>query len=231
MTVLILQHVPWEKPAALGNYLTDAGVPWRLDNLTAAVDVVDAPRISELSGLVLLGGPMGAHDTDRYPGLALEADLVRRAADAGLPILGICLGHQIVASALGADLHPGTAAEVGVGEVEVVADGIFGRAGDRQPVLHWHFDVVDAPPGAVVQASTPQTPNQAFTLGDSIFGTQFHIEVTPDSLADWLAEPAMIADLPPGLAITLLDDLAAASDAIKPSANRLFEAFASGLQK
>lgn len=68
--VLVVQHVPWEKPAALGDYLSAEGIPWRLTNLTTTVDAADAPSVGELSGLVLLGGPMGARDVDRYPGLA-----------------------------------------------------------------------------------------------------------------------------------------------------------------
>ncbi|MEJ1231284.1 MAG: type 1 glutamine amidotransferase [Galbitalea sp.] len=159
-SVLILQHVPWESPAILAEILGARGLPLTTSSyLYGPVP----PPISGISGLAILGGPMAAQDFDKHPGLRAEAELVRAVVAAGIPLLGICLGHQIIATALGATLHPGAANEAGVGTVDIVADGhVFGAAGETQPVLHWHHDVVEAPDGATVLASTDETPNQAF---------------------------------------------------------------------
>ncbi|GAB2459042.1 GMP synthase (glutamine-hydrolyzing) [Conyzicola lurida] len=225
--LLILQHVPWERPALLGDILTAHGVEWELDNVVTATSREALPRLDELSGVVILGGPMGALDAGAHPGLGLEADLVREAFDGGVPLLGICLGHQIVATALGAALHSGAADEVGMGEVTVAADdAAFGRAGTSQPVLHWHHDVVEAPDGATVVASTAQTPNQAFRIGDAVFATQFHPEIDARMLGEWLAVPEMAEDLSADVARTVAADFAAAEARMRPLADAAFGAFA-----
>ncbi|GAB3742085.1 type 1 glutamine amidotransferase [Microlunatus parietis] len=156
-SVLVVQHVPWERPARLGEVLTDHGIGWTTALLAGARDRSDAPAVDTLAGLVLLGGPMGALDVEAYPGLAVEAQLVRECAAAGVPMFGVCLGHQLIATALGAALYPGADREAGIGTVEVVADGPLGPPGTVQPVVHWHGDIVDPPPGATVLARSPGT--------------------------------------------------------------------------
>ena len=224
---LVLQHVPWERPALLGDVLTEHGVSWRLDNIVAADDPSVLPRLDELSGIAILGGPMGALDVEQHPGLGLEADLVRAAFAAGVPLLGICLGHQIIATALGASLHRGVAAEFGMGEVDVtVDDAVFGDAGGTQPVLHWHHDVVEAPSGATILASTEQTPNQAFRIGDAVFATQFHPEIDSTMLAAWIAEPGMAVDLTADQRHDLPGDFRDDEPRMRPIADAAFGAFA-----
>ena len=224
---LVLQHVPFERPAILGDILTAHELSWRLDNVVAATGRDALPRLDDLSGIAILGGPMGALDVVEHPGLGLEADLVREAFAAGVPLLGICLGHQLVATALGAELHPEAADEVGLGTVDVVADDpVLGPEGGVQTVLHWHHDVVEAPDGATVLASTDQTPNQAFRIGDSVFGTQFHAEVDGAMLAAWLAEPAMANDLAAATLASLPVEFAAAELRMRPLADAAFGAFA-----
>jgi GMP synthase (glutamine-hydrolysing) len=224
---LVLQHVPFERPAILGEILTEHSLSWRLDNVVAATERAALPRLDELSGIAILGGPMGALDVAEHPGLGLEADLIRDAFAAGVPLLGICLGHQLVATALGAALHPAAADEVGLGTVDVAADDpVFGARGTEQTVLHWHHDVVDAPDGATVLASTTQTPNQAFRIGDAVFATQFHAEVDQTMLAAWLAEPAMANDLDADTLTSLPHDFAAAENRMRPLADAAFGAFA-----
>jgi GMP synthase (glutamine-hydrolysing) len=224
---LVLQHVPFERPAILGDILTEHDLTWRPDNVVAATERAALPRLDELSGIAILGGPMGALDSGEHPGLGLEADLVREAVAAGVPLLGICLGHQIVATALGAALHAGAANEVGLGSVDVVVDdAVFGARGTESTVLHWHHDVVEAPDGATILASTGQTPNQAFRIGETVFATQFHAEVDGAMLAQWLAEPAMAGDLDAAALASLPVEFGAAEARMRPLADAAFGAFA-----
>ncbi|MFC7620485.1 type 1 glutamine amidotransferase [Microlunatus sp. GCM10028923] len=226
-TVLVVQHVPWERPARLGAVLSEHGIDWTLTTLTGARD--EAPAVETLAGLVLLGGPMGALDVEAHPGLAVEAELVRECAAAGVPMFGVCLGHQLIATALGAALYPGADREAGIGTVEVVADGPLGRPGTVQPVVHWHGDVVDPPPGATVLARSPGTPNQAYRIGNTVFATQFHLEADRALLADWLEVPEMSADLTEDGRRRLLSDYDAVAEPIAAAGRRMFTAFAEAI--
>jgi GMP synthase (glutamine-hydrolysing) len=225
--VLIIQHVPWEKPALLGDTLTVHGIDWARRIVLDSHNPTDLPPLESLSGIAILGGPMGALDFEEHPGLALEAALVRAAVDADVPLVGICLGHQIVAAALGATLYPGVASEVGVGEVSVLVDDpVFGAAGSTQPVLHWHGDAVDAPEGATIVASTPLTANQAFRIGTTVFATQFHLEVDRPTLDEWLGIPAMADDLGPAVRATIESDFQSVEHNIRELATSAFGDFA-----
>ncbi len=226
-SVLILQHVPWERPAILADVLAGHKIPITTRSFLYGPDPIP---FADISGLAILGGPMSAEDFDKHPRLRDEADLVRKVVDAGIPLLGICLGHQIIASALGAKLHVFAADEVGIGTVELVADDpAFGASGSTMPVLHWHHDVVEVPDGAKVLASTPQTPNQAFRLGDSVFSTQFHVEVDKHMLDRWLAVDQMADDLAPETRKTIQADFAAAAPRMRETADRVFDEFADSI--
>jgi GMP synthase (glutamine-hydrolysing) len=223
-SVLVLQHVPWERPAILGDVLTDHSLAWESRSFLYGPPPLD---LSQISGLAVLGGPMNAQDTVARPGLAAEANLVRAAVKAGIPLLAICLGHQILSSALGAKLHIGAANEVGIGTVDVVVDDpVLGSAGTTAPVLHWHHDVVEAPDGATILASTDQTPNQAFRLGDAIFSMQFHVEVDRHMLDRWLTVDEMADDLSPATRLTLGDDFDRSATRMRSIATRAFSEFA-----
>ncbi|HEX4058835.1 MAG TPA: type 1 glutamine amidotransferase [Galbitalea sp.] len=223
-SVLILQHVPWERPGILGEVLSGHGLTFETRSFLYGPA---APPLSEISGLAVLGGPMDALDYVRNPGLKVETDLVRAVADAGIPLLGICLGHQIVASALGAKLHVGVTNEVGIGTVDVVADDpVLGASGSVSPVLHWHHDVVEVPDGATVLASTSETPNQAFRLGSSILAMQFHLEVDKHMLERWLGVDEMADDLSEDTLHSIGSDFAAVAPRMRETADRAFDEFA-----
>ena len=221
--VLIVQHVPWENAGRILPILAAAGFGVETRLLLAEPDP-QLPALDELAGVVIMGGPMDADDVTRYPALGLERDLARAATDADVPLLGICLGHQIVSLALGGALTTGATKEIGVAPVTLIADSPLGAAGNALDVLHWHFDNATAPDGAQVLARTDACPNQAFRLG-STFATQFHLEVDVPLLAQWLAvdEVREEAIVPPA---AMLASLAAADAALAAAATAVFGDFA-----
>lgn len=198
--VLALTHVPWETPGLVAELLAD--VPW--DVRTVVDDEApDLPAVAELAGLVVMGGPQTADDDAAHPGLAAERRLLAAAVEADVPVLGVCLGMQLLAVALGARLHRAHGVEVGFAPLSVVGTHpVLDPLGPRPTVLHWHADAVELPAGAHLLATTPATPVQAFSAGSAL-GLQFHLEVDQDLLRTWLATPAMVGDLPPGTAAAL----------------------------
>lgn len=149
--------------------------------------------------LVVLGGPMNVDEIDRFPFLAEERRWIQAALDAQLPVLGICLGAQLLASTLGAVVRPRPVKEIGWYEVECTPaaadDRLFRHLAPRPTVFQWHGDGFDLPAGAVSLASSPLCPQQAFRYGPSAYALQFHLEVTADMIEHWLTEPGNCAEL------------------------------------
>jgi GMP synthase-like glutamine amidotransferase len=146
------------------------------------------PRLEDFDAVVSLGGPMGAED----PGLARERELLARAARDGVPVLGVCLGAQLLAHALGGAVFPNPGGrEIGVSEVELTKEGrddpLFAGLPDPLPVMQWHGDAFGLPQGSALLASAPACENQAFRVGRAAYGVLFHPEVLEEEAADWLA--------------------------------------------
>lgn len=156
------------------------------------------PELDGIDLLVVMGGGMSVNDEAVHPWLVAEKALIRQALQRGIAVLGVCLGAQLIASALGARVYPNTEREIGWFAVNAVAAdsaGVFAFP-SSQTVLHWHGETFDLPEGARLLASSPACRNQAFQLGDRCIGLQFHLEATPALVQGFVSHAA--ADLQQG---------------------------------
>ena len=142
---------------------------------------------------------MNVDETEKYPFLAAEIEWIRQAVAARLPVLGICLGSQLLAKACGAKVFSNPVKEIGWYVIQVTPEGeddpLFGDCGRSIEVFQWHGDTFDLPPGAVHLAQSPLCKHQAFRVGESAYGLQFHMEMTAAMVDDWLAEPDNCGEL------------------------------------
>jgi GMP synthase (glutamine-hydrolysing) len=185
--------------------------------------------------LVILGGPIGACDDARYPWLAEEAALLKRRIDGGRPTLGICLGAQLIARALGAKVYAAESPEIGYAPIELTpagrASALRHLGSPATPVLHWHGDTFDLPERAVLLASTAVCANQAFSIDDRVLGLQFHPEFEAASLERWLIGHTVelgLAGVAPG---SLRDQARRLGPALERQAARLWTEWLEGLDR
>lgn len=186
-TVLAIRHVAFEDLGIFAEVLEAADYAIAYLDIGGGVPEALDPLEPDLA--VVLGGPIGAYEDASYPFLQWETELVRQRLDARRPVLGLCLGAQIMARAAGASVYPGKGKEIGYMPVELTEAGrasCLGPLADGAPVLHWHGDTFDLPEGATRLASTPWTPNQAFSLGPTALGLQFHVEAEAGGIERWL---------------------------------------------
>jgi GMP synthase (glutamine-hydrolysing) len=185
-SAIAVRHVAFEDLGTLAGLLDQRGYTTRI--LDAGVDPLVADLASE-DLLVVLGGPIGAYEEDRYPFLLAELRFIERALAARARVLGICLGAQLLARVLGARVFPAACKEIGFAPLELTAEGrrsALQHLGPERLVLHWHGDTFDLPRTALHLASTALTPNQAFAHGAGVLALQFHLEVSPASFERWL---------------------------------------------
>ncbi|WP_328675167.1 methyltransferase domain-containing protein [Streptomyces sp. NBC_00343] len=175
--IQIVEHAPQEGPYAIGAAIEAAGLPTRVCRTWAGDPVPDTA--DDLVGLVVMGGAMAAYEDFR--GRSAELALLRAALDAEVPVLGVCLGAQLLAVAAGGVARPGNGTQVGWADVRMTeaacGDALFAAVPERLRVLHWHGDTMDLPAGATLLASCDRYPVQAFRIGGSAWGMQFHLEV------------------------------------------------------
>jgi len=189
-----LQHVPFETPGILSDLLGQRGHSLQRIHLYRG-DLL--PSKKDFDGLVIMGGPMSIHDENEHPWLPEEKQLIAAAIRENKKVLGICLGAQLIAAVSGGQVYPNTHKEIGFWPVQWAEAAIRWTAAARQgtiqaglrdlesrPLLHWHGETFDLPPGAILLASTGPCVNQAFRLGDHVLGLQFHPEVTPGIIRD-----------------------------------------------
>lgn len=186
MDILVIQHVEADPVGILGRYLEVKGawlhtwlVPQRL-----------SPPQGHYDGLIVLGGPMNACDDETFPYLARVVELIRDFHRQGKPVLGICLGAQLIARAFGGRVYQNELPELGFTPLFPVAGAVEPWLQDYpagMPMMQWHFDTFDLPAGAQLLLTNETCRNQAFRMGSNIYGLQFHPEVTPEIVMNWMA--------------------------------------------
>lgn len=190
----ILQHVDWEGPGLIAEALRARKLGYQIHRLDRGGA---APALEALRGLVVMGGTMGVYEADRLPFLRQEMELIAACMRAGKPVLGVCLGAQLLAAALGAEVSKGPVLEIGAGEVRLTpagqADPVLGGQGASLPVVHWHQDTFPLPAGAALLASTDLYAQQAFRAGRLAYGLQFHVEVDAALAAAWAGHGLALA--------------------------------------
>lgn len=181
----VIRHVAFEDLGLFAAPLAARG--WQVSYADAGIDDI-AAAIADADLAVICGGPIGVYETDRYPFLLDELAAIEARVDAGRPTLGLCLGAQLIAAALGAPVYPGRRKEIGWGRIQLSIDGrhscLAGLA--EVPVLHWHGDTFDLPPDSVLLASSNIYTHQAFSIGATVLALQFHAEADPRRIEQWL---------------------------------------------
>ena len=187
MTIAIaIRHVAFEDAGALEDVLAERDIPLRY--IEAGVDDLAEAKDADL--LVVLGGPVGVNEVDRYPFLKDEFVVIEQVLRRGTPMIGICLGAQAIAAVLGARVRPNREKEIGWGLIGLTPEGrksaLNALVESKCRVLHWHGDTFDLPSGATRLAESAVTPNQAFAYGPKVLALQFHVELHPRDMERWL---------------------------------------------
>jgi len=189
--ILVFQHVPYELLGTLDPLLKETG--FRIRYVNFGRDPDQRPSLEKYAALIVLGGPMNAHQIDTYPNLITEVEVIREAVDKDMSVLGICLGAQLLAKALGGSVTSNPDREIGWYDVQLTGHGrtdpVLSAFAPQQRVFQWHEDGIGLPPQTVHLASSPASSVQAFRYGEHAYGFQFHLEVDAALIDRWLTEP------------------------------------------
>jgi len=179
----VLQHVPFENIGSIADWAARKGHPVTVSHLYAG-DLL--PALDAFDWLIVMGGPMGVYDEDRYPWIAAEKTFLRAVLNTDKPVLGICLGAQFIADALGAKVYRNAHREIGWFPITFTGAAprspLFGSFPPKLIAYHWHGDTYDLPAGAVHIARSEACENQAFVYEDRVVALQFHFEVKADNV-------------------------------------------------
>jgi GMP synthase (glutamine-hydrolysing) len=189
--LLVFQHVAHEILGTLDPLLRNSG--FRIKYVNFERHPGFEPSLEGYDGLIVLGGPMNVDEVDIYPNLAYEVRSIREAVRSGMPVLGICLGSQLIAKALGARVYKNKEKEIGWYDLSPTgaggSDPLLSHFSGTEKVFQWHGDTFDLPEGGVLLASSPLCRNQAFRYGENVYGLQFHLEVDEPMVERWLRIP------------------------------------------
>jgi GMP synthase (glutamine-hydrolysing) len=195
--ILVFQHVAHEILGGFDPLLKARGFRVRYINFSRQPDTI--PSIERYNGLVVLGGPMGVYEAEQYPHLRVELQAIETALKRDIPILGICLGSQLLAQVLGSPARRHTEKEIGWYDMEFLPeaanDPLFSDFGPREKLFQIHGDTFDIPKSAVHLARTPTCPSQIFRYGQKAYGLQCHLEVDAPMIHRWLKVPVNVKDL------------------------------------
>ena len=193
--VFAFRHIPLEDLGLIRAPLEERGIGIEYSDLYRPGAPV--PDLAGAAGLILLGGSMSANDD--LPYLRQELQLIAQAVERRQPVLGVCLGAQLIAKALGAKVYRNAVKEIGWFEIHFTGaaarDALFAGIGPAETVFHWHGETFDLPPGAEWLAYSEACRHQAFRFGPGVYGLQFHLEVTPAMIEDWCAQDANCGDV------------------------------------
>ena len=195
MRVVAFRHVPFEGLGLIEPTLEDHGISVEFQDLFQKGATL--PDLTTAAGLIFMGGPMSANDD--LPFLRQEIQMIRHAVEAGQPVLGVCLGSQLIAKALGANVYKNSTKEIGWFDVHLTdagrQDPILSGLEGSETVFHWHGETFDLPDSAVWLAYSDACRHQAYRVGLKTYGLQFHLEVTPEMISDWCSQDANCGDV------------------------------------
>lgn len=218
--VVILEHVPNEKAGTILNFLNQEKISFREVRLFETG--FELPTIDSVRALVVMGGPMNVYEEEKHPFLKGEGLFIKEAVKRNVPYLGICLGSQLLAKALGARVYKAKQPEIGWDDVRLSAeakkDRLFGSlSGPALKVLQWHEDTFDLPADSMLLASSAVVPNQAYRHKDRFYGFQFHLEMDRPMLEDWFKNKQDLQKI--------LDEYEAYKPRLGPITNMIYRTF------
>jgi len=232
MKLLVFQHIDCEHPGSLRSYLAEDDVEWDAVELDAGEPI---PDLNAYDALWVMGGPMDVWDVVENPWLIEEKKAIRTwVQEMKKPYLGLCLGHQLLADALGGTCGPARPPEIGILEIELTKEGksdsVFGPLPTTQKCLQWHsVEVAQMPENAVCLASSPDCDIQAMRVGKNAWSAQYHVECEPDTVTNWGQVPAYAAALEQSLGAGALEKMQADASAVmtdfEACSRKLYEGF------